>query len=42
LDVAIQHPYDPYSYLNVHKDGWEKRLGQTTFRPPAENSRGSK
>ncbi len=41
LDVARQHPYDPYSYLNVHKDGWEKRLGQTTFRPPVEKSTSS-
>jgi galactonate dehydratase len=28
IDVALEHPYDPNSYLNIHKDGWEKRLGQ--------------
>ncbi|MGC2399306.1 MAG: enolase C-terminal domain-like protein, partial [Acidobacteriaceae bacterium] len=27
VDVARQHPYDPQAYLNVHKPGWEKRLG---------------
>jgi galactonate dehydratase len=26
--VALAHPYDPGAYLNVHSEGWEKRLGQ--------------
>ncbi|MBA2481119.1 MAG: mandelate racemase/muconate lactonizing enzyme family protein [Planctomycetes bacterium] len=26
--VAREHPYDPKAYLNVHQEGWEKRLGQ--------------
>jgi galactonate dehydratase len=25
--VAKEHPYDPHAYLNVHNEGWEKRLG---------------
>jgi len=25
--VALAHPYDPDAYLNVHAEGWEKRLG---------------
>ncbi|MCX5514255.1 mandelate racemase/muconate lactonizing enzyme family protein [Kaistia algarum] len=25
--VALAHPYDPAAYLNVHAEGWEKRLG---------------
>ncbi len=25
--VARAHPYDPGAYLNVHAEGWEKRLG---------------
>ena len=25
--VALAHPYDPAAYLNVHEDGWERRLG---------------
>ncbi len=32
LEVARAHPYDPHAYLNVHADGWEKRLG-TDRRP---------
>lgn len=28
VEVARQHPYDPSAYLNIHVDGWEKRLGQ--------------
>jgi len=28
IDVAREHPYDPNAYLNVSKEGWEKRLGQ--------------
>jgi len=27
LKVARAHPYDPAAYLNVHAEGWEKRLG---------------
>ena len=27
-EVAREHPYDPNAYLNVHKEGWEKRVGQ--------------
>jgi galactonate dehydratase len=27
IEVARKHPYDPRAYLNVHKVGWEKRLG---------------
>ena len=26
--VARAHPYDPKAYLNVHAEGWEKRLGE--------------
>jgi galactonate dehydratase len=26
--VALAHPYDLKAYLNVHSEGWEKRLGQ--------------
>ena len=25
--VALAHPYDPEAYLNVHEEGWERRLG---------------
>jgi galactonate dehydratase len=28
LDVIRAHPYDPQAYLNVHAEGWERRLGQ--------------
>ena len=28
LEVVRAHPYDPKAYLNVHQEGWEKRLGQ--------------
>src|SRR6185312_16129905 len=28
LEVIKAHPYDPKAYLNVHTEGWEKRLGQ--------------
>ena len=27
-EVARAHPYDPDAYLNVHAEGWERRLGQ--------------
>jgi galactonate dehydratase len=26
-EVALAHPYDPKAYLNVHAEGWERRLG---------------
>jgi galactonate dehydratase len=32
LEIARAHPYDPHAYLNVHADGWERRLG-TDRRP---------
>jgi galactonate dehydratase len=32
IEVARQHPYDPHAYLNVHKVGWEKRLGADGLR----------
>ena len=25
--VALEHPYDPGAYLDVHQAGWERRLG---------------
>ena len=28
LEVIKAHPYDPEAYLNVHAEGWERRLGQ--------------
>ena len=28
VDVARKHPYNPSAYLNIHREGWEKRLGQ--------------
>ena len=36
LDVIREHPYDPHAYLNVHAEGWERRLG--TGRPGAAAS----
>jgi galactonate dehydratase len=27
IDAINDHPYDPHAYLNVHAEGWEKRLG---------------
>jgi galactonate dehydratase len=27
-EVAKAHPYDPKAFLNIHAEGWEKRLGQ--------------
>jgi galactonate dehydratase len=27
MDVVREHPYDPSSYLDANKEGWEKRLG---------------
>lgn len=29
-EVARAHPYDPRAFLNIHAEGWEKRLGQRT------------
>ena len=26
--VALAHPYDPDAYLDVHTEGWERRLGK--------------
>lgn len=37
LDVVRAHPYDPNAFLNIHTEGWEKRLG--TARKPAAASR---
>jgi galactonate dehydratase len=28
LEVAAAHPYDERAYLNVHQEGWERRLGR--------------
>lgn len=28
LEAIKAHPYDPHAYLNVHAEGWEKRLGR--------------
>lgn len=33
LDVVLAHPYDPRAYLNIHADGWERRLGQAPRKP---------
>ncbi len=27
-EVAREHPYDPAAYLDIHKEGWERRTGQ--------------
>ena len=27
IEAIEAHPYDPHAYLNVHAEGWEKRLG---------------
>jgi len=27
IDAIKAHPYDPHAYLNVHAQGWERRLG---------------
>ncbi|MBA3710805.1 MAG: mandelate racemase/muconate lactonizing enzyme family protein [Planctomycetes bacterium] len=37
--VALAHPYDPKAYLNVHQEGWEKRLGQKPANAAAKKSR---
>jgi galactonate dehydratase len=28
LDVVADHPYDPKAFLDVHDEGWERRLGK--------------
>jgi galactonate dehydratase len=33
--IAQEHPYDPQAFLNVHDEGWEKRLGQRSATPSA-------
>ena len=35
IDAIKDHPYDPNAYLNVHAEGWEKRLGrrETAAKP---------
>lgn len=37
LDVVKAHPYDRKAYLNVHIEGWEKRLGAD--RKPAKSKK---
>ncbi|MEZ4667458.1 MAG: mandelate racemase/muconate lactonizing enzyme family protein [Anaerolineae bacterium] len=32
IEVALAHPYDPSSYLDIFKEGWEKRLGQQSAK----------
>ena len=27
MDVILAHPYDPHAYLDIHQEGWEKRIG---------------
>jgi len=27
-EVAREHPYDPSAYLDIHREGWERRTGQ--------------
>ena len=27
-EVAREHPYDPKAYLDIHREGWERRTGQ--------------
>ena len=29
IEAIEAHPYDPQAYLNVHAEGWERRLGQS-------------
>ena len=33
LEAIRRHPYDPHAYLNVHTEGWEKRLGTGRTAP---------
>lgn len=28
-NIALEHGYDPKAYLNIHNEGWERRLGQS-------------
>lgn len=28
IEAIRRHPYDPHAYLDIHAEGWEKRLGQ--------------
>lgn len=32
MEVAREHPYDPSAFLNIHQEGWERRLGQPRGR----------
>jgi galactonate dehydratase len=34
--VAREHPYDPNAYLNIHVEGWERRLGRKAHVGRAE------
>jgi len=29
MDVILAHPYDPNAYLDIHQEGWEKRIGMS-------------
>ena len=33
LEVVREHPYDPSSYFDANKEGWEKRLGTERKEP---------
>jgi galactonate dehydratase len=34
--LAREHPYDPDAFLDIHQEGWERRLGQRAVpAPPA-------
>ncbi len=39
LDVARAHPYDPSAFLNIHQEGWEKRLGTKAPKKPSSHKR---
>jgi galactonate dehydratase len=34
IEVARMHPYDAQAYLNIHEEGWEKRLGRERKKAP--------
>jgi galactonate dehydratase len=34
VEVARRHPYDAQAYLNIHEEGWEKRLGRARRKRP--------
>jgi len=36
IDAIKAHPYDPNAYLNVHTEGWERRLGTQPQRSEGE------